>query len=73
MLTIAEYIAHVSYMRRFLKENIRIVNSRNARAISVGIPLDVEANMDRQTLSANGMAIPEADREVNKSKLVLLK
>ena len=44
-----------------------------ARAIAVGIPLEMDATLDRETGQSNGFTIPEADRDVYKDRLSLSK
>ena len=44
-----------------------------ARAITVGVPVEIDHRLNRETGQANGLAVPEADRGVFKKKLALLK
>ena len=47
--------------------------ARVARAIAVGIPAELNYQLDRSTGQSIGVAVPEADRAVHKEKLVVLK
>ena len=44
-----------------------------ARAIAVGIPVDQDHQLNRETGQANGFAVPEADRTVHKDKLAVMR
>ena len=44
-----------------------------ARSIQVGIPPETSGVIDRRTGLADGLAVPEADREVNKNPIYYVK
>ena len=66
------YCSHVNFVKRYFRESRRGAPGL-ARSISVGIPPDVEATLDRNTGFSHGQAVPEADRGENKEKIGLRK
>ena len=73
VLTVLQYIVHVRFIHRWNKDNPRDGGGRMARAIAVGIPVEIEHRLNRETGQANGVAVPEADRNVFKEKLSIRK
>ena len=74
VLTVLHYIMNVSFTLRWNKDNPRDGRGgRMARAITVGVPVEIDHRLNRETGQANGLAVPEADRGVFKNKLALLK
>ena len=71
-VVMAMYCSHVSFVKRYFRESRRGAPGL-ARSISVGIPPDVEATLDRHTGFSHGQAVPEADRGEKPEKIGLQK
>ena len=76
-LSVLQYIANVRFIWKmdidYSGGASEQSNPRIARAISVGIPVELEFRLNRSTGQSNGVAVPEADRTEHKAKLAILK
>ena len=76
-LSVLQYIANVRFIWKmdidYSGGASAQSNPRIARAISVGIPVELEFRLNRSTGQSNGVSVPEADRTEHKAKLAILK
>ena len=63
-LTVAQYFSNYRLIMRWYQDNPKVNNSR-ARAIQVGVPASGSTIVDGATGLGEGMAVPEADRDVH--------
>ena len=69
VLTLTQFCSNYMLIVRWFRDNPKRGSANNPRAIQVGIPLEGSAVIDRHTGVGEGMAVPEADRDVNKQPI----